>query len=77
MSQCLIPIFESVQASVEVVDVFKALKANVCVAFVCSFSYFILSGVRENGYDFYALRYSSIYSFGCFGKERVRMVERE
>ena len=77
MSQCLIPIFESVQASFDVVDVLRALKANVCVAFVHSFSPFILSRVCENGYDFYALRYSSIYSCGCFRKERVRMVERE
>ena len=77
MSQYSLPIFESVQAAFDVVDVSRALKANVCVAFVCSFSHFILSGMRENGYDFYALCYCSIHSCGCFGKERVRMEERE
>ena len=66
MLQCLVPIFESVQASFDVVDVLKALMANVCVAFVHSFSPFILSGMRESGCDFYPLCYNSVYSYGCF-----------
>ena len=77
MSQCLIPIFESVQASFDVVDVLRALKASILEPAIHSFSTFILSGMRENGCDFYALCYSSIYSCGCFGEERVRMEERE
>ena len=77
MSQCLVPIFESVQASFDVVDVLRALKASILEPAIHSFSPFILSGMCESGCDFYALCYSSVYSYGCFGKERVRMEERE
>ena len=54
------------------VDGFKTLKASIFFSLIHSFSHFILSGVRENGCDFYALCHCSIHSFGCFGKERVR-----
>ena len=58
------------------VDGFNVLKASILFSHPCSFSHFILSGVRENGCDFYALCYCSIHSFGCFGKERARMRDR-
>ena len=58
------------------VDGFNELKANLFLLTYYSFSHFILSGVRENGCDFYVLCYCSIHSFGCFGKERARMEER-
>ena len=58
------------------VDGFKTLRASFFFSYLCSFSHFILSGVRENGCDFYVLCYCSIHSFGCFGKERARMEER-
>ena len=58
------------------VDGFKTLKASIFFSLIHSFSHFILSGVRENGYDFYVLCYCSIHLCGCFGKGRVRMRDR-
>ena len=76
MSQFTIPLFKSTQASFEVVDGFNVLSASIFFSLIHSFSHFILSGVRENGCDFYALCYCSIYSFDCFGQERARMRDR-
>ena len=58
------------------VDGFNELKASIFFSLIHSFSHFILSGVGDNGCDFYALCYCSVYACGCFGKERAKMRDR-